>query len=144
MTALNFSLLSRVAIYTAQVPQYRPQGAIKSLFLISSSLHPLICHPFLHKIQRNGKPLIKSTCINKTTLKCLCCQLLFEPLRYESCLTNGTRNCRYFKKAFYPAPRPSASALIIILKYRPNLYKRADQSFLRSDVKFLYSKSDFC
>jgi hypothetical protein len=29
-----------VAIYTPQEPQYSPQGAINSLFLISSSVHP--------------------------------------------------------------------------------------------------------
>src|SRR4030066_1608210 len=42
MISRNFSLLSLVAIYTPQAPQYRPQGAIKSLFFSSSSVHPSI------------------------------------------------------------------------------------------------------
>ena len=42
ITFLNFSLPSLVAMYTPQAPQYRPQGAIRSLFRSSSSFHPFM------------------------------------------------------------------------------------------------------
>jgi hypothetical protein len=41
----SFSFPSLVAMYIAQTPQYNPHGAIRSVFLISSSVHPSIFNP---------------------------------------------------------------------------------------------------
>jgi len=69
MTALNFSFLSRLAIYTPQVPQYNPQGAINSLFLNSSSLQPSIISPcFLENDQNLLLPVIDEAVKNKIVM----------------------------------------------------------------------------